>query len=154
MKIETIDNIANLTASWISQVYWDFTTQVVPKLQELWIDIQKYWFTYIQDLYTRYVQYLFISNILGLILWIIVFTIVWLFLYKLFNEYKTADDSGRSSPKENKGVALVFLCIVQFLVVIFNFCIIDELVKLKTIPEIIVAKDIWEFKKYIDNNSN
>lgn len=119
----------------IEQLYADFTTKLLPKIQEGLV-ISK---DYFMDLFGRYVKFLFITDLIYTILCLLIAITGIVFITKGIQKYKKTDDDGYIQ-------MIIFLGAIPFILgMLFFIFNLQNVIKDKYIPEVRVFEELKSF---------
>ena len=147
--IDLANKVIDLTQSWSSIVYSDlkwvgnWLITILPQLKDIWVDITQSTISIVNDFYLRFIDYLLIINSMYLITWLFTTVVLWYIFKKVINKFNNDSDGYVF------GIFFVSLAIV--LVSLWNLYRIKNIVQLKTVPEVTVAKQLVDFKEFISN---
>lgn len=111
----------------IDQLYSDFTTNLLPKIQEGLVITKDYFI----DLFGRYVQYLIITDIIMIVLWLlcIIVPLVCAYVFR------------KAIIEHTEGGAFMLLILIPFPIT-FLILATDDLIKAIYIPEVRIMEEI------------
>lgn len=136
-----ISNILSWTTNWV--------VSVLPKLQELWINVMNMTLPVLQDFYNRFLDYLLLINIFQLIWWLIVSWLISYIWIKFIKKWMNMTDDYHSNNLDYI-MWWIFILLIPLWLTFYNFTKLDDIIKLKTVPELIVIEKVMEFKDFIN----
>lgn len=130
----------------MEQIYNDFTTKLLPKIQE-GLTITKDYFV---DLFSRYVHFLFIVDTLTAVLGFIALITTLYLTFRKNGFVRWIHSGGEWDSREFAYIPIVIVMVVSFIVMISGTI---NAIKDKYIPEIRVIEKIQDFRANNTNNN-
>lgn len=125
----------------IDQVYQDFTTQLLPKIQEGLVITKDYFV----DLFGRYIQYLIITDIIKAVIYLTCFIVGIITSLKVWKIYLQRKEKKVNDPEEVLlAWTLTFTIILVSLIGMFHSTTL--IIKDFYIPEVRIIEEIQNFK--------
>lgn len=127
----------------MEQIYNDFTTKLLPQIQEGLVITKEYFI----DLYGRYIKYLILIDTLSLVFCILFVLGSSYCIYYCFQQYKEKEEDGFFGDFDDGYLMVSIIPLVFFVIsILFTFSAMDNLIKDIYIPEVRIMQEINSYR--------